>query len=146
MTPVVVLTGLDWVLLAAVHWSFHVTLAEQRALLAAAVMAVPFNVLLFAAENLVFLVFPSRPAAVGPGDFQVLGRQMFTLGLRTLLVVLGATIAAIFGIVASTLAGKSLAVLTAVVSAVMLLESAALLPLLAIAFDRFDPSARTPAE
>jgi len=143
--PVVVLTGLDWVLLAAVNNFFHVTPTERRALLSAAVMAVPFNLLLFAAENLVFLVFPVRPAAVGPGDFQVLGRQIFTLGLRTVVVLLGAAVAALFGIVAYVFSGKSLAALTAVTSAVLLLESAALMPLLALAFERFDPSAHTPA-
>ena len=43
--------------------------------LTAAALAFPFNALLMSTENLIFLLFPSRPAASSPGDFQVLGRQ-----------------------------------------------------------------------
>ena len=94
-------------------------------------MVLPFNCLLFAAENLVFLVFPMRPAAVGPGDFQVLGRQIVTHALRRLIVVIGVQWRIGFGMVAYRLASKSLPWLTIVVSVLLLAEASRMLPAMA---------------
>jgi len=145
VTPVIVLTLVHWALIVAVASTMGHSSDDRLALACLAVMVLPFNCLLFAAENLVFLVFPMRPAAVGPGDFQVLGRQIVTHALRSMMVVIGASVAVGIGVVACRAAHQSLSVLTLVTSAVLLMESAALLPPLALAFDRFDPSRHTPA-
>jgi Putative ABC exporter len=146
VAPVLVMTAIHLLLLAGVAYAFHPS-ADQRAILVvAAVLTVPFNLLMFATENLIFLISPSRPASVGPGDFSILGRQIFTLFLRAVIVMIGAGIAATAGGVAYLIGGRSLAVLTVVTGAVLLAESAALIPALAWAFARFDPSLHTPGQ
>ena len=109
-------------------------------------LTVPFNILMFATENLIFLISPSRPATVGPGDFSILGRQIFTLFLRAVVVMIGSGIAAIAGGVAYLATNRSISVLTTVTAAILLAESAALIPALAWAFTRFDPSLHTPGQ
>ena len=68
--PVLLTCCLQWVVLAAVFW---VSGRGGRFLLICAAYAVPFDFLLFAMENLFFLLFPTRLAAATPGDFQALG-------------------------------------------------------------------------
>jgi hypothetical protein len=145
VAPTVVLTLIHWLVLAAAAATFDPAAAPRPALWVAAALAGPFNLLLFACENLIFLLSPSRPTAVGPGDFQVIGRQMFALALRTLLVGIGAGVAAGFGVVAYTLSGNAPLVLAAVTAGVLLAEAAALVPLIGGAFRRFDPSIHMPA-
>ncbi len=144
MAPVIVLTIVHWALLGATASTIGRSSDDHRALACLAVMVLPFNCLLFAAENLVFLVFPMRPAAVGPGDFQVLGRQIVTHALRAIIVAIGAGVAVGIGAVAYRAAHKSLPALAMVSAALLLLEAAALLPPMALAFARFDPSRHTP--
>ncbi len=144
VAPVVVLTVTHFILIVAVWNSFTTSHGDRVLLAAGAALSLPFNLLLFAAENLTFLLFPTRPAAVGPGDFQILGRQIFTLGLRTLIVVFGAGIAAGVAIIAYSLSGDSSLVLTSVAALVMIIEAAALTPAIGWAFSRFDPSMHMP--
>ena len=61
--------------------------------LAGAAVVVPINFVLFALENVLFLLFPARQMAATPGDFHALGRQFLTLFARTL--VLAPTIAVV---------------------------------------------------
>lgn len=145
VAPVVVLTVIHWLLLAAIAATFDPAAAPRPALWVAAALAGPFNLLLFACENLIFLLSPSRPTAVGPGDFQVIGRQMFALALRTMLVGIGAGVAAGFGIVTYVLAGNSPVVLAVVTGSILVAETAALVPAIGHAFRRFDPSVHMPA-
>jgi hypothetical protein len=145
VTPILVLTLVHWVLIATLAGTFGRSSEYLRALACMAVMVLPFNCLLFAAENLIFLLFPMRPAAVGPGDFQVLGRQIVTHGLRAFLVFIGATVALIFGGLVYHLAHRSLIALVTITSILLLAEAAAMVPLLGWAFTRFDPSRHTPA-
>jgi len=110
----------------------------------ACILAFPVDLLLFAIENLIFLLFPSRPAAASPGDFQVLGRQVVVMAIK--MIVLGAAClppTVIAGLI-YVFSGKSRIAL--VISAVPLLlaETAALIPLMAWAFNRYDPSVDTP--
>jgi hypothetical protein len=144
VAPVVVLTIVHWALFAGVATTIGRSSDNHRALACLAVMVLPFNCLLFAAENLIFLIFPMRPAAVGPGDFQVLGRQIVTHAMK-LIVVIGAAVAVVFGVVAYRLAHRSLSALTIVTAVLLLGEAIALLPPMALAFARFDPSRHTPA-
>ena len=146
VAPVVVMTGIHLLLLGATAATFDMTPGQRSMLGVAAVLSPPFNLLMFAAENLIFLLSPSRPATVGPGDFQILGRQIVTMAVRTVLVLLCAVIAGVFALAAYMLSGQSLVVPTAVGAAVLLAESAALVPMIAWAFRRFDPSLHTPGQ
>jgi hypothetical protein len=145
VAPTLVLSGMHLLLLTGVAVAFRASPGLLRPLWAAAVLSLPFNLLLFAAENLVFLLIPHRPTAATPGDFQLLGRQMFTLVLRTLLVAVCASVALVPAVFAYHLSGQSLAAFTVVLAGVLLGEAAGLVPLIGWAFARFDPSLNTPA-
>lgn len=113
-------------------------------LLAGIVVAIPFNLLLFAIENIIFLIFPARLTGVGPGDFQSVGRQVIVLFVKIILMLLGGGIAIAAGAIAHALSGESFPVAALVVAAVLLGEVAGLLPALVYAYNRFDPSTDTP--
>ena len=145
VAPALVLTGIHLLLIVAVGMTFEATPGQAQMLAVAAALVLPFNLLLFASENLIFLLAPTRPAAVSPGDFQIFGRQIFTLIVRTLVVGFGAGIAAVAGVLTYVAAGRSVAAATAVAGVALLAETAALVPAIGWAFDRFDPSVHTPA-
>jgi len=113
--------------------------------LAAAVIAVPFNALLFCTENLVFLLFPSRPAAASPGDLQILGRKFIFLLIKAAILMICCAIAFGFAIFVWVLSGKSIPAATITLLILLLLECAGLVPFIAWAFRRFDPATDTPA-
>lgn len=142
IVPTLILTSAHVLLLGSVM----VATTTHRDLLAvAASLALPFNALLMSTENAIFLLFPSRPAAASPGDFQMLGRQAAQLVMKAFAVIIGLVIA--FGIAAPVfiLLGGPLIVLTLLAGTILLGETCALIPLMAWAFQRFDPSVDTPA-
>ena len=112
-------------------------------LIFAAVLAFPFNFLLFGIDKLVFYVFPTRMAKGAPGDFQNSGKQMIFVFFK--MAVLFACLALVgIAIIPGALMGSTLfAVIPA--ACVLLAECAGLIPLLSYAFHRFDPSVDTPA-
>jgi hypothetical protein len=112
----------------------------------AAILVVPMDLLLFSIENLIFLLFPSRPAAASPGDFQILGRQALVLTgkMITLTVFFTPPITAA-AVTYYLLTAKSLPAFTAVAGILVCVEVLALIPVLGWAFRRFDPSIHTPA-
>jgi hypothetical protein len=114
-------------------------------LLAAAVLALPLDMLLLAASNLAFLIYPVRRTQGASSDLNVVGRGVmsFFLQLLFLLPLLG--IAAGLAAVAYLASGYSLTVLVATACAVLLLELVPMMLLVAGAFERFDPSTETPA-
>jgi hypothetical protein len=57
--------------------------------LAGLVMFVPVNLLCFAVDNLVFLIFPMRASASTAGDFQFMGRFMLVAMFKMLLMAVG---------------------------------------------------------
>jgi hypothetical protein len=153
IAPTIVMTLIHWVVVAATI----IATAEMRSaeairspLLIAAAVALPFNLLMFVAENLIFLLAPTRPTGAGPGDFSLLGKQIFTLVIRTAGVGVAATIATLFAVMAYLLSarlGENAAIVTATGTAFLVLvgEAIAAVPLVAIAFRRFDPSVHMPA-
>ena len=107
--------------------------------------SVPFNAILFGTENFIFLLFPSRPAAVSPGDFQVLGRKFVFLIAKLIILltcIIVAFVAAGCGVDDSP-ATRSLPP-TIVGWVILSCEAAAMIPLIAWAYRRFDPSIHTP--
>jgi hypothetical protein len=117
---------------------------QRGMLLVAAWLALPFNALLVASDNLIFLLFPARPAAASPGDFQMMGRQAAQLILKAIVVVIGCLIAFAIAIPVHILTGGSLVVLAILAWTILALETAALVPAIAKAFRRFDPSLDMP--
>lgn len=104
--------------------------------------APPLNALLFALENLLFLLFPTRIVATNPADFQAIGRNVLFL-LAKLLVLGGVlTIAGLVGFLVGTffpVLGFAIAWLT------IMLFTAPLIPLIGWAFTLFDVGRDTPA-
>ncbi|HWE03223.1 MAG TPA: putative ABC exporter domain-containing protein [Tepidisphaeraceae bacterium] len=142
VAPVLLLTIFHFLLLGIAAATIH---SRRDILLAAIALALPFNTILFEAENLVFLLFPSRPAAVSPGDFQVLGRKFIFLLGRMLVVATACIVALIPAGLTYILTGGRLRAATAVCWLFLAAEGAILVPVIAIAFRRFDPSIDTPA-
>jgi hypothetical protein len=114
-------------------------------LLAAMAVMLPLNALLFGAENLIFLWFPSRPAAATPGDFQVMGRKFVFMLAKMMILIITISIALIGGGLTWKLAAKNLPAATGVTWVILAAEVVAMIPLIAHAYRRFDPSIHTPA-
>ena len=140
VAPVMVMTVLQLVLFAGAIAIFHLPAVY---LLTGVMLALPLNALMFAVENLIFLLFPGRYAA-GPGDLQGFGRQMVVFLLKLIAMMLGAGVALGTAAVAYRQSdSRAAAIATAVV--VLWLEVVALLPLLRLAYLKYDVSADTPA-
>jgi hypothetical protein len=114
-----------------------------------AVFALPFNFVSFGLENLLFLWFPARLTPTAPGDFQMMGRQtlMMVVKMAALLLVIGPAAAA--GVLTAVVATLVLEVdpvapALAVACAVMTGLAAGVVPLVALAFRRFDVARDTP--
>ncbi|WP_373651183.1 putative ABC exporter domain-containing protein [Schlesneria sp. DSM 10557] len=108
-------------------------------LICGALVMVPMNFLLFAIDKLVFYVYPTRMSKGAPGDFQNSGKQIVFIALKMLM--LGAALL-LMGLVAipggvvfqsPVIAGISAAV-------ALLIQCVAIVPLLVMAYKRFDPS------
>jgi hypothetical protein len=105
----------------------------------------PINAILIAVENLIFLIFPVRNVTVSPGDLQGFGRQMLMFMLKTMVLMLSVGIAAGLGAVAYFVSHRSISALVAVTFFALVLEFLAMIPLLVLAFRKFDLSVDTPA-
>jgi hypothetical protein len=155
IAPTLVMTLIHWIVVVA---TLVITARQPTGdairgpMLVAAVVALPFNLLMFVAENLIFLLAPTRPSGSGPGDFSLLGKQIFTLMIRTLGVgiaafIAGALAAGVYFVLtwANVPAGLTLAAATAAAFVVLSIEGIATVPLVGLAFRRFDPSVHMPA-
>ncbi|MCC6490422.1 MAG: hypothetical protein IT364_23255, partial [Candidatus Hydrogenedentes bacterium] len=116
---------------------------NQERILLAVLFAPPLNLMLFGAENALFLVFPSRVVAFSPGDFQVFGRQLLLILVKMLLLTVALFLAGGLGAVVNLVAG----IVPAVIAAWLLMVgmAVAVIPLAARAFVNFDVSLDTPA-
>jgi len=158
LAPVVLVTVVQWATLAA---AVVLKPEDGELLWALAAFAPPFNFLLFALENLLFLRFPTRAAAAAPGDFQAAGRNLlFMLAKMAALaaVALGAvTVGAVawlgarllLGVFAGGFGDEEVRFIAGRVAAlagwlVVSLSGLALLPLVALAFKAFDVGRDTP--
>ena len=142
ITPVLLLTVMQAMLLIAVGFSFS---GARPFVLWAALFAIPFNILLAGIENLLFLMFPLRAAGLIAGDMQLFGRQMVVFLCKFLLLIVALAIAAAIGIGGYIFGNRSWPAFGAVTWVILCLESAGIIPLLARAYSRFDPSVDTPA-
>ncbi len=145
LTPVLLMTLLQLVGLSVVAWNAAANELLAPVCLISAAYAPPINFLLFALDNLLFLLFPTRLMAASPGDFQSLGRNVLFMAAKMIVlgVVLG--LALLTATLASLVVGASwrLAALTA--WPVVGVAAAATVPLVAWAFTLFDVGRDTPA-
>ncbi len=158
LAPVLIVTAVQWAALAVLR---VLALLEGGALLASAAFAAPFNFLLFALENFLFLRFPARVMAAAPGDFQAVGRNLLFVLAKMAVLTAVAVVALAFGglgwlltRVLFTLAGpgfdpeaaQSLAYAAGAASAwlVVAFSGLGLVPLVAWAFNAFDVGLDTP--
>src|SRR5207253_8662041 len=131
VAPVVVLTGCEIIFLLGLRFALGV---DPDILLIGAAFALPFNTLLFAIENLIFLLFPQRMVAVSPGDLQGFGRQMIVFILKMLTLMLAGGIAAGLGGMAYFFGNESMSAFLIVAWIVVAIEALAMIPILVIAF------------
>ncbi len=104
----------------------------------------PVNFLFYSLENLLFLWYPSR---IIPGQFDIMaaGRMMLFMLAKFLGLGLGAGLAGLAGVAAYFATGRALLPALVVAWAVMAACALAVLPLVGLAFDRFDVSGDIPA-
>lgn len=104
-----------------------------------AAIALPFNALLFAVDNLIFLYFPSRMVA-SPADFQGYGRQIMVLMAKMGILLVAGGVTGLFAMIAH-IVSKSLFATGAVAVVVLCGIVIAFVPLVAHAFKRFETPA-----
>jgi hypothetical protein len=132
---VVLLSAMQMVFITGVAIRFP---THQFWLLCGMPVVLPLNFLLFAIDKLVFYIYPTRLVKGAPGDFQNAGKQMIFVFLK--MCILGG-----FGLIlgVSTLPGALIfqSPMVAVASAVgvLILECVVVVPLVVVAFNRFDP-------
>jgi hypothetical protein len=139
MTLVVtaILTLLQWSVFAATTVFVPAAAAEM---LVAGLLALPYNWILFGAENFLFLLYPSPRVATGSEGFLKIGRVMIFMLAKFLALGVGSALAAIPAAVVYLLTGNVSAVCL-VGWVTLLLPSLGILLLVAWAFQRYDVSA-----
>jgi hypothetical protein len=140
--PVTILSSLHFLLLIGLA----IVEPEHRMIAASvAIIVIPLNLLFSLIENLIFLVFPVREINVSPGDLQGTGRRMIVLVLKLLGVILIGGIATAVAAAVYSFVGHSFMLACASAATVLAVADAGLVPVLGVAFVRFDPSIHTPA-
>lgn len=135
LTPVLVLCAAQWLSLALLA-----TLDDPDPVVVAgtAALAVPANLILVAVDNLYFLWFPYRTQGINSFDFQAMGRQILLMGGKMLTVGVAAGLAAAGAAGVYHLTGARIGPALAAAWVVALGAGLGLMPLVALAFDRFD--------
>lgn len=113
-------------------------------LISAAVLILPANFAMFAVENLMFLLFPTRFVTAAPGDLQGSGRMMMVMFLKMFVVAIVVIAAVGIGAIVHIFSGNWTAAVAST-GVIMIVEVIALLTAMSAAFVRFDPHTQTPA-
>jgi hypothetical protein len=100
----------------------------------------PFNMLLYEAENLFFLLFPAPLVPVGRADFDFMGRTLVGYAVTATVLIGSCLLAAGAGYWVLTVTGLPWPVFVAAAWFSLTLIAMMLLPLLSWAFNRFDVS------
>jgi hypothetical protein len=149
LAPTLVVSLMQWLLLAVIlvitQWTgqAELPLSGLPTVLTCAAVVLPFNFQLFALENLLFLLFPTRLVANNPGDFQAVGRSVLFLFFKMLCVILFVVTAGAVGLVLYFVS-QNLFLTGAGIWIVLVTEAAITVPLTAHAFGRFDVGRDTP--
>jgi ABC-type transport system involved in cytochrome c biogenesis permease component len=142
IAPIAVLVICQSVLLTSIGIMLHM---DWQKLALVMLFALPMDAMLIAVENLIFLIFPVRYVTVSPGDLQGIGRQMLVFLLKGLALLVGAALAGAVGAGAWFASSKSNSSFIVATLIMLIIEFLFMIPLLVIAFTRFDPSVDTPA-
>jgi hypothetical protein len=135
LTPVLILAAGQWLSLALIA---RFAAADPEVLVAVAALVLPGNLVLVAVENLYFLWYPYRSVGINSFDFQAMGRQLLLLTAKLATAGLAAAVAAGFAAGAYYLTGRSFLPALAVAWVAAVGCGLGLIPLVALAFDRFD--------
>ncbi len=141
-TPVIMVSILHFFLFGGLLFAVD---ENQTLLYIGMALAPSYNLLLFGFENLIFLLFPIRVVKTTPGDFHGFGRIMVVFFLKFLVIggILGGIIG--IGIGGYYFLGKHIAVFITISWTLLTCCGIAVLPFIAWAFEKFDPSVDTPA-
>jgi hypothetical protein len=154
LPPTLILSAFQWLMLAGLAVVVYVRAPEPDAALRASLLrlvvvgggiVVPVNFLLFALENVLFLLFPTRQMAATPGDFQALGRVVLIMLARMLILAMTAAMVVLTGMGAFALTNGSIAAALAVACTVLAMVCAGLIAVAGLAFTRVDVSRDKPA-
>jgi Putative ABC exporter len=138
--PVLISTAVQGVVIAVGAHAANTPIVLPVAL----AFAIPINTLIFGVENALFLLYPTREAVVTPGDFQAFGRQLLTIMTKMLVVGACSGLAAGIGALVYWLSGRNPLAFGIVAWVVLSAQAAAVLPINAWAFTRYDVSRDTP--
>jgi hypothetical protein len=141
VTPLAFVTLMQWSILLGMAAAAG---RGEPLIWAAAAMAMPVNVILLEIENAVFLWFPTRTAAVSPGDIQTMGRVIVLMMAKLVCLGLAALTAGLAAAAAYYLSGHNEAAAIAAAWLVLTGEAIGLVPLVALAFQRFDVARDVP--
>ena len=142
LTPVLIVSLLEELLLLGGLMS---GLYQNWKLILIGMALVPsFNLLIYGLENLIFLLFPKRMDNTSSGDFYEFGRAIVVYFLK--FFIIGGAVASLIGIGYGGyyLLGKHIAVFIAIAWTLLTVAGLALLPYIAWAYEKFDPSVDTP--
>jgi hypothetical protein len=114
-------------------------------MVAAAAFCLPFNGLMLALNNFLFLLYPVRHPTGTTFDFQMFGKLMLFMFLQVVLLLPLLGIPAALGAAAYLLAGYSWPAFVVTTWCVLAAELVPMVLAVAWAFDRFDVSTQTPA-
>lgn len=142
LTPVLLTTFIQLVVVGSVA----LRQGKPLVLIAVAAFVLPVNTLLYGLENLFFLLWPTKAVAANPGDLQFFGRQMLTMLAKLILLAICCGAACLAGVVAWLAAGKHLIPAAVVAWMCITAQAIAMMPLIALAFRRFDLSLDNPTE
>jgi hypothetical protein len=140
MTPIAIATAVQLLVLCGVG-TFQRALPPGTLLVIA--FSLPFNLLVYGVENLVFLLYPYRNPVGGGFDLASMGRQMLIVFLKLMALMAVAGCAAAVGGLAYLVSGSWAAVLAGSWLATIL-AAVAVVPLVSWAYLKFDPSTDTP--
>jgi hypothetical protein len=141
--PTLCLTAAQALLLGAAAVMSH---GEDRfKLLLALPMLLPFNLLLMSIENLMFLLFPSRVVGAAPGDLGVIGRQIVFFIAKMLTVFVAAGLAGLCALLAYFVTRQSIGAAVSAGFVVLSAIAVSLVPVVGLAYKKFDPSRDAPA-
>jgi len=142
VAPVTVMTAIHAVILLGIV--FAVPHARTHAIVVLTFVPV-FNWLLFGLENMIFLWFPSRMAAAGPGDLQFVGRMMVEMFAKMLILAACCGMAALWGFIAYLIFGNSAMAAGIAGWFALTVIATATIPGVAWAYRQYDVSRDTPA-
>lgn len=136
VTPVIIVSLLEAV---AIFNALPFVSYQTRIILTwALAILLPLNALIYATDNLLFLLFPAPLTPVGRLDFEFFGRSLIEFFVRMVVIGVACGASAALGIAVARLTGNLPLGLGIGFWIVFVAATATMIPALAVAFERFD--------